>query len=80
MEHSEGLLDGVSNSQLEIEYVEPENGRKTAEALLETARQRRCSTIVVGHKSHSWFRELVGHDLVEDLLRHGRGFAFWIVE
>lgn len=74
------LTNGMPAAHFEIEYLEPENGQESADELLELGRRRCCSTIVVGHKSHSWFRELVGHDLVEELLRRGKGFAIWVIE
>ena len=79
-ETQRSLANGIPAAEFEVEYIEPETGRETGEEVIELAKQRGCSTIVAGHKSHSWFRELVGHDLVEDLLRGGEGLAICVVE
>lgn len=37
-------------------------------------------TIVVGSESLSKWRQLLGTDPVEELLRRGKGFTIWVVE
>ena len=70
---------GVPREDIHFAFSDPSD-RDAATAVLEQARSRRCHTIVIGHTSHTWFRELAGGDLTEHLLRRGKGFAVWVVQ
>ncbi len=70
---------GVPREDIHFAFSDPSD-RDAATAVLEQARGKRCHTIVIGHASHSWFRELAGGDLTEHLLRRGKGFAVWVVQ
>ena len=71
---------GVSSREIDFKFSDPMSGRDGAGAILEVARGQRCHTIVLGHESHSWFRELFGGHLAEELFRRSKGFALWVVE
>ena len=71
---------GVPHGEIHLAFSDPAKDRDIVTAILEHAQAKRCRTIVVGHASHSWFRELAGGDLAEHLLRRGKGFAVWIVQ
>lgn len=71
---------GVPREDIHITFSDPGTDRDAAIAVLEQARGRRCHTVVIGHASHSWFRELAGGDLTEHLLRRGKGFTVWVVQ
>lgn len=71
---------GVPRGKIHIAFLDPADDRDAATAVLEHARGKRCHTIVIGHASHSWFRELAGGDLAEHLLRRSKGFVLWVVQ
>jgi nucleotide-binding universal stress UspA family protein len=71
---------GVPNHEIELEFSDPMQADNAAEMLLEQAAAKRCHTVVVGHTSHSWFREVVGRHLAEELLRRARGVTIWVVQ
>lgn len=71
---------GVPRGEIRIAFSDPIKDRDAAIAVLEQARGKRCRTIVIGHASHSWFRELAGGDLTEHLLRRSKGLAVWVVQ
>lgn len=71
---------GVSAKALQTLFCEPGEGPKTAEVMLEMAKECKCRTIVVGRQSVSWLHELFSQNLSEELLRHGKGFCVWAVE
>lgn len=71
---------GIPREDIQIAFTDPAADRDAATAVLEQARSKRCRTVVIGHASHSWFRELTGGDLVEHLLRRAKGIAMWVVQ
>jgi len=71
---------GLTASSIEERYLDPAEGRARGDEILEVARERKCQTIVLGSESLSRWRQLLGNDPVEELLRHGKGFTVWIVE
>ena len=71
---------GVSRRALEIEFSDPNEAAFLDRAIPRLAAERGCHTIVIGHESHSWFREMTGGHLVEHLLRHTRATAIWVVQ
>ena len=71
---------GLTASSIEERYFEPAEGRARGGEILELASERRCDTIVVGSESLSRWRQLLGNDPVEELLRRGKGFTVWVVE
>lgn len=71
---------GLSTREIALECSDPMGGRDATGTVLGQARARRCHTIVIGHESHSWFRELVGGHLAEHLLRHASGITVWVVQ
>lgn len=71
---------GLTASSIEERFFDPAEGRARGDEILELARERKCHTIVLGSESLSRWRQLLGNDPVEELLRHGKGFAVWVVE
>ena len=71
---------GLTASSIEERYFDPAEGRTRGDEILELASERKCDTIVVGSESLSRWRQLLGNDPVEELLRRGKGFTIWVVE
>jgi nucleotide-binding universal stress UspA family protein len=71
---------GLPNDEIELVFSGPVEARNAADAVLDQAVANRCPTIVLGHASHSWFQELVGHHLAERLLRQAKGITIWVVQ
>ncbi len=71
---------GISAHEISLGRPYPTESRDAARTVLNEARSKRCHTIVIGHESHSWFRELVGGHLAEHLLREARGLTIWVVQ
>jgi nucleotide-binding universal stress UspA family protein len=71
---------GISARALQSLFCEPSEGPKTADVLLDMAKECRCRTIVVGRRSASWLHELFSLELSEELLRRGKGFCVWAIE
>ena len=71
---------GLTASSIEERYCEPAEGRARGREIVELASERNCDTIVVGSESLSRWRQLLGNDPVEELLRRGKGFTVWVVE
>jgi len=71
---------GLTAKSIEERYFDPAEGRARGDEILELAIERNCSTIVVGSESLSRWRQLLGNDPVEELLRRGKGFTVWVVE
>ncbi len=62
------------------EFSYPTEPRDAARAVLEHAKAKKCHTVVVGHKAHSWFREIAGADLTEHILRKANGISVWVAQ
>jgi nucleotide-binding universal stress UspA family protein len=71
---------GLTASSIEERYFDPAEGRARGDEILELASEWKCDTIVVGSESLSRWRQLLGNDPVEELLRRGKGFTVWVVE
>jgi nucleotide-binding universal stress UspA family protein len=80
MEEAVQALHRIGLNQIELAFSGPMESRNAADAVLDQAVANRCPTIVLGHASHSWFQELVGHHLAENLLRHAKGITIWVVQ
>ena len=71
---------GISSQEFDFAFSNPTDANDAVKAVLKVARAQRCHTIVVAHYAHSWFREIFGDHLAEELLRKAEGFALWVVE
>jgi len=71
---------GISSRGVDFAFSNPTDASDAVNAVLKVARAQRCETIVVAHYAHSWFREIFGDHLAEELLRRAKGFALWVVE
>lgn len=71
---------GVPAKTIETRFIDPASGASVAERVTHLARSRKCGTVVVGRQAVSWFRELAGGDLAEELVRCGKGVTIWVVE
>ncbi len=70
----------VPEDAIETHCADSTNQKDVASTILDTARERGCSTIVVGREAYSKLRELLQHHVADELVRHGQGFAIWVVE
>ena len=71
---------GVSAEAIERACPELVDREDLVSEILREARDRGCSTIVVGRESFAGLKEVfVGH-LADDLIQQGQGLAFWVVE
>lgn len=71
---------GVPRRAIDIEFSDPNEAAILDRAIPSLAAERGCHTIVIGHESHSWFREMTGGHLAEHLLRHTKATAVWVVQ
>jgi nucleotide-binding universal stress UspA family protein len=71
---------GIPNRAIDIEFTDPYESGSPDRAIVVFAGEMQCHTIVIGHDSHSWFREMTGGHLTEHLLRHAKGIAIWVVQ
>ena len=71
---------GISRRAIDIEFSDPSEAAILDRAIPNLAAERGCHTIVIGHESHSWVREMTGGHLAEHLLRHTRATAIWVVQ
>lgn len=71
---------GFAEHGIVRQFSYPTEPRDAARTVLEYAREPACHTVVLGHKAHSWFRELAGADLTEQILRHASGISIWVVQ
>jgi nucleotide-binding universal stress UspA family protein len=71
---------GVPASRIDSCVSSPLDARTVADEVLVMARDQQCSTVVVGHRAHSWFRGFGGGHLAEQLVRSAKGFAVWIID
>ena len=71
---------GISRRAIDIDFSDPNDAAILDRAVPSLAAERGCHTIVIGHESHSWFREMTGGHLAEHLLRHTKATAVWVVQ
>ncbi len=71
---------GISDRNVVREFSYPTEPRYAARTILDQAQADHCGTVILAHKAHSWFRELVGADLAEQILRHAHEISVWIVQ
>ena len=71
---------GISQRIIFREFSYPTESRDAARDVLEYARAKKCHTIILGHKAHSWFRGVAGGDLTEHILRRAGGISVWVVQ
>lgn len=71
---------GIASRNVCREFSYPTEPREAAHAILEQARAKRCCTVVIGHKVHSWFRKFASGDIAERVLQHARDISPWVVQ
>ncbi len=71
---------GIAGHDITCSVSYPTEAHNAARAVLEQARTKKCHTVILGHKAHSWFRELAGADLTDHILRHASGISIWVVQ
>lgn len=77
----EMLLDsGIGEGRIELDYYAPTPEETVSTALDRLAADYECDTIVVGHRSLPWFRELFRRHIGEQLVRHPKGRTICVVE
>ena len=70
---------GVAAPRIFAYVSSPLDARRAVDEVLVLARDHRCGTVVVGHRTHSWLRGLGGGDLADQLVRRAKGYAVWVV-
>ena len=71
---------GVPKSRIHFHFSDPTDASRAVDAVLREVKSTRCHTVVLGHATHSWFRELTGGHLAEQLVRHAKGLTMWVVQ
>ncbi len=71
---------GVAASRIRTCASSPLDAVSATDEVLMLARDERCQTIVVGHRSHGWFRGVSGGHLAEQLVRKANGDTVWVVD
>jgi nucleotide-binding universal stress UspA family protein len=73
---------GLPACSLSILFSDPTSEQNSASAeILDLARRRKCSTIVVGRRFVSWFHRITtATDLAEKLVQEGEHLTLWVVE
>ncbi len=71
---------GIPPHHILREFSYPAEPHDAARTVLEYAHAKNCHTVIVGHKAHSWFREILDADLTERLLRNASGISVWVVQ
>lgn len=82
VERAFGLLHkaGIPARNVLREFSYPTEPRDAARTVLDYALAKKCDTVIVGHKAHSWLREIANADLTEHILRNASGISVWIVQ
>lgn len=60
---------GLAAEAIETTVCYPADGLAATGEILETAREHKCQTIVMGRESLSWLRQLIQADPAEELVR-----------
>ena len=71
---------GVPAKAVETRFFDPANGASVVARVIDRARSRTCSTVIVGRQAVSWFREFVRGDLAEEWVGCGSSVTIWVVE
>jgi len=71
---------GVAAERIHSCVSSPLDARTVADEVLVLARDQQCTTVVVGHRAHSWVRGLGCGHLAEQLVRSAKGFAVWVID
>ena len=75
------LLDaGVGRERITLDCLAPQPEESVPQALLRLADEFECGTIVVGHHSLPWYRELFRKHVGEQLVQHAQGHTIWVVK
>ena len=77
-----GMLQraGIAASRIHSCVSSPLDARTVADEVLVMARDQQCTTVVVGHHAHPWYRPFGGGHLAEQLVRSAKGFAVWVID
>ncbi len=60
--------------------VESVTGRSTAEALAAVAKRENASIVVIGHRPHTWWRQMTRQSIVDRLLHELENVDVYVVE
>lgn len=71
---------GITSRNICSEFSYPTEPREAARTILEQAQAKKCSTVVIGHKAHSWFRKIASGDVAERVLQFASDISLWIVQ
>lgn len=71
---------GISAGAVKAVTCEPGANQDAADVILDVARECKCRTVVVARQSVSWFHELFGEQLSDELHRRGKEFCVWAIE
>ena len=71
---------GISSRNIRSEFSYPTEPREAARTILEQAQAKKCCTVVIGRKAHSWFRKITSGDVAERVLQLATDISLWIVQ
>jgi nucleotide-binding universal stress UspA family protein len=71
---------GVTGHSICREFSYPTEPHEAARTILEQAQAKKCCTVVIGHKAHSWFRKIASGDIAERVLQLATDISLWIVQ
>jgi nucleotide-binding universal stress UspA family protein len=71
---------GIAPARIRSLVSSPLDIRTAADEVLLLAADFGCRTVVLGHHTHTWFRELANGDLTEQLVRRADGMTIWVVD
>ena len=71
---------GITSRNICSEFSYPTEPREAARTILEQAQAKKCCTVVIGHKAHSWFRKIASGDVAERVFQLATDISLWIVQ
>ncbi|MGE3806802.1 MAG: universal stress protein [Gemmataceae bacterium] len=71
---------GIEVLGLFVQFEEPLDKTHVSRAILDSAREHDCGTVVVGRHSFSGLKRFFRHHVGEELVRSGEGISIWVVE
>jgi nucleotide-binding universal stress UspA family protein len=72
--------NGIDAAIRLVQFAEPLDSKSVASAVLATAKEHGCETVVVGRHSFLGWKRFFRHHVGEELVRIGEGITIWVVE
>ncbi len=74
------VAGGVASERVDLGLLSHEPETSLVDGLIDLARERDCTTLVVGRNSLTWLREKLHHHPADELVKRATGHTVWIVE